>query len=68
VIIGVQFALNAWRIQLTFAANLAILVAASFTAAMVMVTFVERPVMAWRRTFRLPATTASPALAETATS
>ena len=48
-IIGVQFALNAAGIHLTFAANLAILLAASFAAAMLMVTFVERPVMAWRR-------------------
>jgi peptidoglycan/LPS O-acetylase OafA/YrhL len=67
-IIGVQFALNAAGIQLTFAANLAILLAAAFVAAMVMVTFIERPVMAWRRSFRLRSTTAPAALAETATS
>lgn len=68
VIMGVQFALNAWHVQLAFATNLAILLAASFAVAVSMVILVERPVMAWRRRLRLPATTASPALAETALS
>jgi peptidoglycan/LPS O-acetylase OafA/YrhL len=68
VIIGVQFALNAWSVQLTFTANLAILLAASFAAAMLLVIFVERPVMAWRRSFRPRSTTAQPALAEATTS
>jgi peptidoglycan/LPS O-acetylase OafA/YrhL len=67
-IIGVQFFLNAARIRLPFTANLAILLAVAFGAAMVMVTFVERPVMAWRRSFRLRPTTAPSALAESATS
>ena len=67
-IIGLQFALNAAGVHLTFAANLAILLAAAFVAAMVMVTFVERPVMAWRRSFRLRSATAPSILAETATS
>ena len=65
-IIGLQFALNAAGIRLTFAANLALLLAAAFVAAMVMVTLVERPVMAWRRRLRLRSTTAPPALAESA--
>jgi peptidoglycan/LPS O-acetylase OafA/YrhL len=52
-IIAVQFALNAAGIRLTFAANLAVLLAAAFAAAMVMLTLVERPVMAWRRSSRL---------------
>jgi peptidoglycan/LPS O-acetylase OafA/YrhL len=68
VIIGVQFALNAARVEPPFMADLAILLAASFAAAMVMVAFVERPVMAWRRTFRLPSRTARSAVPETATS
>jgi len=67
-IIALQFALNAAGIRLSFAANLAVLLAAAFGAAMVMVTFVERPVMAWRRTFRLRSTTAPAALPESATS
>jgi peptidoglycan/LPS O-acetylase OafA/YrhL len=67
VIIGLQFALNAWRVELPFVADLVILLAASFAAAMVMVTFVERPVMAWRRRLRLPSATAPSALAETVT-
>jgi peptidoglycan/LPS O-acetylase OafA/YrhL len=67
-IIGAQFALNAAGIHLTFGANLAMLLAAAFAAAMVMVTLVERPVMAWRRSFRLRATAAPSALAETAPS
>ena len=54
VIIGVQFALNAWHVQLPFVAGLVVLLAASFAVAMVMLTMVERPVMAWRRRFRLP--------------
>jgi peptidoglycan/LPS O-acetylase OafA/YrhL len=64
VIIGLQFALNAWRVPLTFAANLAILLAASFAAAMFLVRFVERPVMAWRRRIRLPSPTARAPVAE----
>jgi peptidoglycan/LPS O-acetylase OafA/YrhL len=67
-IIGLQFALNAAGVRLTFAANLAIPLAAAFVAAMVMVAFVERPVMAWRRSFRLRSTTAPSPLPETATS
>jgi peptidoglycan/LPS O-acetylase OafA/YrhL len=67
-IIGLQFALNAAGIHLTFAANLALLLAAAFGAAMVALTCVERPVMAWRRSLRLRSTTAPPALAEGATS
>ena len=67
-IIGLQFALNAAGVHLTFAANLAILLAGAFMAAMVMVTFVERPVMAWRRSFRLRSATAPSILAETAPS
>jgi peptidoglycan/LPS O-acetylase OafA/YrhL len=67
-IIAVQFALNAAGVRLTFAANLAVLLAAAFVAAMLMLTLVERPVMAWRRSFRLRPRTAPPALAETAAS
>jgi peptidoglycan/LPS O-acetylase OafA/YrhL len=67
-IIAVQFALNAAGIRLTFAANLAVLIAAAFAAAMVMLTLVERPVMAWRRSSRLRPAPAAPALAETAAS
>jgi peptidoglycan/LPS O-acetylase OafA/YrhL len=67
VIIGLQFAMNAWRVPLTFVANLAILLAGSFIAAMLLVTFVERPVMAWRRRIRFPGTTAR-SVAEAATS
>jgi peptidoglycan/LPS O-acetylase OafA/YrhL len=48
-IIGLQFAMNASQIALSFVSELAILLAASFAAAMLMLTFVERPVMAWRR-------------------
>jgi peptidoglycan/LPS O-acetylase OafA/YrhL len=51
-IIALQFALNAAGVQLPFAANLAILLGAAFAAAMVAVTLVERPVMAWRRRLR----------------
>lgn len=68
VIIGVQFALNAWGVHLTFVANLAILLAGSFAVAMIVVVLVERPVMAWRRSFRPRPTPAGPALAEAATS
>jgi peptidoglycan/LPS O-acetylase OafA/YrhL len=53
-IIGLQFAMNAWHITPTFAIDLAILLAASFAAAMLLLKFVERPVMAWRRRIRLP--------------
>ncbi len=67
-IIGVQFALNTAGIHLTFAANLAILLAAAFVAAMVMVSVVERPVMAWRRGFRLRSTRTPAAVAETVAS
>jgi peptidoglycan/LPS O-acetylase OafA/YrhL len=66
-IIGLQFVLNAAGIRLTFAANLALLVAAAFGAALVAMIYVERPVMGWRRGFRLRPTTAPPALAEGAT-
>lgn len=52
-IIGVQFAMNAWHIRLTFAAELAILLAASFATATLLLMFVERPVMAWRRRIRV---------------
>jgi peptidoglycan/LPS O-acetylase OafA/YrhL len=64
-IVGLQFAMNAWGITLPFAVNLAILVAASFASAMLLLIFVERPVMAWRRRIRLPST-ASPAFTQTA--
>lgn len=57
-IIGVQFALNAWHIRLTFTTELTILLAASFAAATLLVMFVERPVMAWRRRIRIPSTAA----------
>jgi len=67
-IIAVQFALNAWGVHLTFVANLAILLAVSFAAAMLLVVFVERPVMAWRRSLRRGPTAGSPVLAEAATS
>jgi peptidoglycan/LPS O-acetylase OafA/YrhL len=67
-LIGLQFALNAAGVHLTFAANFAILLAGAFAAAMVMVTFVERPVMAWRRGFRLRSATTPAVLAETAAS
>ncbi len=55
-IIGLQFAMNAWHIKLTFATNLAILLVASFAAAMLLLKFVERPVMAWRRRIPVPST------------
>ena len=67
-IIGLQFALNAAGVHLTFAANLAILLGAAFAAAMVAVTLVERPVMAWRRRLRTRSATVPAGLAETATS
>jgi peptidoglycan/LPS O-acetylase OafA/YrhL len=68
-IIGLQFALNAWSVHLPFAANLAILLAASFATAMCLLTVVERPVMAWRRRIRLPwTTTARASLVEPAAS
>lgn len=51
-IIASQYAMNAAGVRLTFAANLAILLAAAFAAAMLTLTCVERPVMAWRRRFR----------------
>lgn len=51
-IIGLQFAMNAWRVTLPFAIDLAILLAASFASAMLLLMFVERPVMAWRRRLR----------------
>jgi peptidoglycan/LPS O-acetylase OafA/YrhL len=51
-IIAVQFGLNAAGVRLTFPANLAILLAAAFAAAMVTLACVERPVMSWRRRFR----------------
>jgi peptidoglycan/LPS O-acetylase OafA/YrhL len=64
VIIGLQFAMNAWRVQLTFVANLAILLAASATVAMCLVVFVERPVMAWRRRIRFPSAPVRAAVAD----
>jgi peptidoglycan/LPS O-acetylase OafA/YrhL len=67
-IMAVQFVLNARHVELTFVANLAVLLAAAYAAALVMVTLVERPVMAWRRRLRPAAATAGPVLAETATS
>jgi peptidoglycan/LPS O-acetylase OafA/YrhL len=67
-IIGLQFAMNSWHIQLTFAANLAILLAASFAAAMLLLKFVERPVMAWRRRIRLPSTVVRSSMEAAATS
>jgi peptidoglycan/LPS O-acetylase OafA/YrhL len=67
-IMGLQLAMNAWHIELTFAANLAILLAASFGAAMLMLKFVERPVMAWRRRIRLVSTTTRSSVAAGATS
>lgn len=51
-IIGIQFAMNACHINLAFAPDLAILLVASFVAATLLVQFVERPVMAWRRRIR----------------
>jgi peptidoglycan/LPS O-acetylase OafA/YrhL len=57
-IIGVQFAMNASHIRLTFATGLAILLAASFAAATLLLVFVERPVMAWRRRIRVPSAAA----------
>lgn len=51
-IIGLQFAMNASHIRLSFAADLAVLLAASFASAMLLLMFVERPVMAWRRRLR----------------
>jgi peptidoglycan/LPS O-acetylase OafA/YrhL len=67
-IIGLQLAMNAWHIELTFTVNLAILLAASFGAAMLMLTFVERPVMAWRRRIRLHPTMTRSSVAAAATS
>ena len=67
-IIGAQFALNAAGVRLTFAANLALLLAVAFGVAMAAMICVERPVMAWRRSMRLRSTMPPPALAETATS
>jgi peptidoglycan/LPS O-acetylase OafA/YrhL len=67
-IIGLQFAMNAWHIELTFGANLAILLAASFAAAMLLLKFVEQPVMAWRQRLRLPSTRARSSIAAAATS
>lgn len=66
-IVGLQFAMNAWRIELPFAANLAILLAASFATAMLLLKFVERPVMAWRRRIRLPSTMARAPMTAAAT-
>lgn len=66
-LVGLQFAMNAWHIELTFAANLAILLAASFAAAMLLLTFVERPVMAWRRRIRVPSTMARSPMTAAAT-
>lgn len=51
-IMGLQFAMNAWRITLPFTIDLAILLAASFASATLLLMFVERPVMAWRRNLR----------------
>jgi len=68
VIIGLQFALNAWHVELPFVADLLLLLAAPFGAAMVAMALVERPVMAWRRNFRLPGTAAHAAVPGTATS
>jgi peptidoglycan/LPS O-acetylase OafA/YrhL len=51
-IIGIQFAMNASDIKLAFGPELAILLAASFVAAILLVQCVERPVMAWRRRIR----------------
>jgi peptidoglycan/LPS O-acetylase OafA/YrhL len=66
-IIGLQFALNAWHVQLTFNVNLAILLTASFAVAILLLKFVERPVMAWRRRLRVPSTMARSSMAATAT-
>jgi peptidoglycan/LPS O-acetylase OafA/YrhL len=68
VIIGVQFALNAWGLDPPFVANLAILLTASFAVSMGLVTLVERPVMAWRRGIRPSGPAAPQALAESAAS
>jgi peptidoglycan/LPS O-acetylase OafA/YrhL len=59
--------MNAWHIELTFAVNLAILLAASFAAALLLLKFVEQPVMAWRRRLRLPSTRARSSIAAAAT-
>jgi peptidoglycan/LPS O-acetylase OafA/YrhL len=67
-LIGLQFAMNRWRVELSFTANLAILLAASFAAAMLLLKFVERPVMAWRRRLRVPSTTAPLPVTAAATS
>lgn len=67
-IIGLQFAMNMWQIELTFAVNLAILLVASFAAAMLLLQFVERPVMAWRRRIRLPSKRAETSVAAAMTS
>lgn len=66
-IIAVQFALNTAGVRLPFAANLAILLAAAFAAAMVTLICVERPVMAWRRRLRPRRAPAAAPLAEAAT-
>jgi peptidoglycan/LPS O-acetylase OafA/YrhL len=68
VIIGLQFALNAWPVELPFIADLALLLAAPFAAAMVVVALVERPVMAWRRRIRMPETASRPVAPAIATS
>ena len=67
-IMGLQFAMNARGITLPFAVNLAILLAAAFGAAMLLLTFVERPVMAWRRRIRVPSTVTRSSMAAAATS
>jgi peptidoglycan/LPS O-acetylase OafA/YrhL len=61
VIIGLQLALNAAGLELTFVATLSLLVVASFAVAALLVLLVERPVMAWRRRRRAPTRSTAPA-------
>jgi peptidoglycan/LPS O-acetylase OafA/YrhL len=54
VLIGLQFSMNQIGFDPAFEVTLAILIAASLGASKLLAICVERPLMTWRRKFRLP--------------